>query len=539
MPSARGHLSVVVCALVLLVSSPKVRGEEGLSGSIASITYLTSSTVYIGAGRDDGIDKGDILEVVRGEEIVARLEVTDLSSRRASCRIVSGEVELAVGDDVRFVPRQRDAEPSAPVSMPPPPSTSAVRRRAKRERGLRPWGLRGRAGMRYLTVSDRSGQGSSFSQPALDLRIDGRRVFGTDFGMNVDVRTRRTHHTFSSGETSSESYNRVYRLAASWNPQGSPLEVRIGRQYATALANVSIFDGVLAQWRRRRWLVGAFTGTQPDPRDFGRSNTVREHGGFFQLRGDPEAGTRWSLTTGVVGSYEQGEINREFAYLQGRYLAQQWSVYLVQEIDVNRGWRRQAEGSSLTGSSTYASLRYRISESLTLNGGFDNRRHIRLYRDIETPETEFDDSYRQGAWLGGDWHFLKNYRLGVSTRINRGGSSGSSDSTSLTFGAERLTRWEIDLRTRSTYYGNQRNDGWLHSFSIGMDLARRAHVEVSGGVRNEVSRIAVEADRSVNWYGVDIDFGLRRSWFMLASWERTGGSGESNDQLYTSVVYRF
>jgi len=283
----------------------------------------------------------------------------------------------------------------APAVTPKPRSA-----RRKRGRGLRQWGLRGRVGLRYLSVRDRTGEGSSFSQPALDLRVDGRQIFGTDFGMNVDVRTRRTHHTFSSGQTENDSYSRVYRLAAMWAPEDSPLEVSVGRQYATALANVSIFDGVLAQWRKRRWLAGAFTGTQPDPRDFSQSSAIREHGGFFQYRSDPDGATRWSVTTGLIGSYEQGEINREFGYLQGRYLARRLSIYLVQEIDVNRGWRKQAEGSTLTRSSTYASVRYRLTDAVSLNGGFDNRRHIRLYRDIETPETEFDDSYRQGARLG-------------------------------------------------------------------------------------------------------------------------------------------
>jgi len=104
LPLRACHTGVLLLVALLLGAVGGALAGDGLPERIASITYLTSSTVYIGAGRDDGIDQGDVLEVVRDGTIVARLEVTDLSSRRASCRIVSGEVELIVGDDVRFVP---------------------------------------------------------------------------------------------------------------------------------------------------------------------------------------------------------------------------------------------------------------------------------------------------------------------------------------------------------------------------------------------------------------------------------------------------
>lgn len=535
----RGRLATLLLTLATLIgfASPGWAGE-GVPATLTAITYLTTESVYIGAGRSDGLNEGDIIEVLRDERIIATIEVVNLSSRRASCRRLTGEEALAVGDRVRFVPRER--EPVAdPIPAPVLESKTVKKRKARRRRSrLRAWGLRGRIGLRYLAVKDRTGFGSDFSQPALDLKLDGADLGGSGLGLTADIRTRRTYRQNSDGTSHNESRNRVYRMAAIWDPGGSPLHVSVGRQYASSLANVSIFDGALARWDTERWSVGAFSGSQPDPEDFGYSRSITEHGAFYERRSAPGASGRWALTTGVVGSYEQGEINREFLYVQGRFVSGPYSGYLIQEVDYNRDWRKQAEGSTLTSSSTYLSLRFRLGEDVTLLGGFDNRRQIRIYRDIETPETDFDDSYRQGVWLGASWRIRERYRAGLRARINRGGISGQAESYTLTLGAHRITSLQLDFRTRSTNYSNLSTEGWLHSLSAGAYLLRRLHLELSGGVRQETSLLAAGEDRSVYWYGTDVDVNLGRQWYGLFSWERTEGGDESNDQVYVSLIYR-
>lgn len=534
-----GRISPLLLALVAITGfAPPGWSEQGVPAADTAITYLTTESIYIGAGRSDGLNEGDIIEVLRDGRIIATIEVVNLSSRRASCRRLTGEEALAVGDRVRFVPREREPEP---LEIPVPVLKSETPKKKKprsRRSPLRAWGLRGRIGLRYLAVKDRTGFGSDFSQPALDLKLDGRDLGGSGFGLTADVRTRRTYRQNSDGTSRNESRNRVYRMAALWGPEGSPLHVSFGRQYASSLANVSIFDGALARWDRERWSVGAFSGSQPDPEDFGYSRGITEHGAFYERRNAQGSPGRWSLTTGVVGSYEQGEINREFLYVQGRFVSGPYSGYLIQEVDYNRDWRKQAEGSTLTSSSTYLSLRARLGEDVTLLGGFDNRRQIRIYRDIETPETDFDDSYRQGVWLGASWRIRERYRAGLRARINRGGISGQAESYTLTLGAYRISSLQLDFRTRSTNYSNLSNEGWLHSLSAGAYLLPRLHLELNGGVRRETSLLAAGEDRAVHWYGTDVDVNLGRRWYGLFSWQRTEGGDESNDQIYVSLIYR-
>ncbi len=530
---------VVLWAGILLglgVTSLALEETEELPLTQAEITYLTAETVYISAGRNQGLEQGDIIEVLRASEIIATLQVTGISSRRASTRRLSGELPLAIGDLVRFVPRQRKA---ASIDLAPIAEHLDKSRPGRSWRSLRQWGLRGRVGLRYLAVKDRSGRANNFNQPALDLKLSGVNLGGSGIALTIDMRTRRTYRRHGDGSSESESHQRLYRFAASWGLKRVPLRFTVGRQYAPAFANVSVFDGILAQWNREKWSVGVFSGLQPGALDFRFASDVHEHGVYFQRRGGSASTTRWSVTTGAVGSYERGEINREFLFLQGRYFVDRFSAYLIQEIDYNRGWRKAAEGSNFSRTSSYLSLRYRISEQLMLNAGYDNRRHLRTFRDFETPETEFDDRFRQGIWGGVSWRFLGRFRLGLNSRMNRGGGAGDSEAFTLTFSARRLTPLRLSVRTRSTSYSNPRNEGWLHSASIGAQLTHRLHLAFGGGIRSEASIASAFGSNDVVWYGFDLDLNLSRRWYWLGSFERTDSDDEGNDQIYTSLVYRF
>src|SRR5512143_4183267 len=70
----------------------------------ASVTYISGTSIYVSAGRTDGLVEGQELSVVRHDSTAATLKVVFLSSRQSSCEVVRGATDIAVGDLVRFTP---------------------------------------------------------------------------------------------------------------------------------------------------------------------------------------------------------------------------------------------------------------------------------------------------------------------------------------------------------------------------------------------------------------------------------------------------
>lgn len=519
----------VILAAMLLTTCLAASAEEASRSATAQVTYVTGSSIYIDAGKDDGLAAGDRLEVIRGESVIAVVEVRELSNRRAVCTVVEKGADLAIGDTVRYAPRAAPAEP--------PPMERPARRSTKSS--LRDAGLRGRIGVRFLWVHDRSGQSADYSQPALDLRLDGSSIAGTPWGLAVDVRARRTYRNLSDGTSDDDGRTRLYRLAVSRRGTDDPWIFTLGRQYSPALAAISIFDGLSAEYASKGWAAGLFSGTQPDVEDFGYSSDIREHGVYFRLHGRPAPRRGWQVSTGLIGSYDQSEVNREFVYLQGRYNGPKFSVYAAEEVDFNRDWKKAEGADSVSVTSSFVTLSYRAGQSFSIRGGFDNRRNVRLNRDRITPVTEFDDTFRQGVWAGAAWSFLRSYRVGLDVRTHGGGNAGDSDTYTLTFGATRLGDGPLSLHSRSSRYTNDRLEGWLHAVDLGVELGRRTHLRLGGGVRDEDDLAALIFGNRLTWYGFDVDLALGRHWYLIFSAERTDGDLEEVDQLYSTLTYRF
>ncbi len=178
-------------------------------------------------------------------------------------------------------------------------------------------------------------------------------------------------------------------------------------------------------------------------------------------------------------------------------------------------------------------------EWLSLDAGFDNRRSVRLYQDRETPETEFDFRYRQGLRGGATLRLRDRYTLGISAQTNRGGSGGSSDSYTITSRAARLSPLSIDLTSRHTRFTSPLTEGWLHSASAAAPLGPRRRVELEGGRRQETRSFGQTTSVATTWYGANADVGLWSGWYLLLSVTSTRGDVEKNDQIYSSLSYRF
>jgi hypothetical protein len=509
-------------------------GQDSTRVRIAHITYLTGASAYLDAGRLEGLREGARVEVVRGGAPIGVLKVAFLASHRASCDIISASPSLVVGDTVRFVPAAVPRDSSTVARVPTVPSGAAGGASSARWRP----GLRGRLGLEYLLMEQRDVAGK-LSQPSLGLRLDGS-PFGASFmNLAVDVRARRSYTVLGDGTAITDGRSRVYAAALSFNSPGSPARLTVGRQISGALASVGLFDGAMAELQQADWSTGLFTGTQPEPIDLGFSSSIVQLGWYAQRHNRPGADTRWAMTIGMSGSYQTGRANREFAWLQGSYLDTRLSAFVTQEVDYYRPWKLLPGMHPISPTSTFAFLQYRATGLVTLDGGFDNRRNVRLYRDVVNPETNFDDAYRQGAWAGVSLRPSPHFRVGFDTRLSSGGSAGTANSYTLSLGVDRMSGLGASLRTRTTYYTNPQLTGWLESAAIGFDPGTRLHFELNGGVRSERDPAADPARTTAIWVGADVDVTLARAWYVMISATRQRGGLDGYDQVFGGLSYRF
>src|SRR5690242_19338555 len=112
---------------------------------MAAVTYISGTSIYVGAGRLDGLREGMTLDVVRGGQSIAIVRTAFQASHSSSCEIVSSSAAPAVGDSVRY-------QPAVDVATANQPDTARVQTRvvARSSAWRRP--IRGRIGLGYLTI---------------------------------------------------------------------------------------------------------------------------------------------------------------------------------------------------------------------------------------------------------------------------------------------------------------------------------------------------------------------------------------------------
>jgi len=523
-------LRIALLALSLGASLSRTAGAQRPASDSArtawtTVTYLTGGSVYLDAGSKAGLAEGTRVEVVRGGVVIAELTVAFISSNRASCTITRSTQMPVIGDSARFTVTVQQVTPVV--------STAATSRSRSRPAG----NLRGRIGARYFRTEYSSAISTAVTQPALDARLDGQRLGGTPLGLTVDIRANRTRHATSSG-TNQAADTRVYQAAVHLDGTMGPGRITLGRQFATALSPVGLFDGVAADYTWRHTGAGLFAGSQPDALTFGYSSEIREYGAWFRLHNAPGDRGVWSLTTGAIGSYGRDAVNREFLYVQGLFVNRALSVYASQEVDYNRGWKAEAESTTTTPTATFATARIAIGPALSVHAGYDNRRSVRLYRDFLSPELEFDDSFRQGAW-GGAMLSLGHLLAGVDARTSSGGPSGTSDSWTASAGLTRLTRIGAGIRLRATRYSGTLMDGELQSASVEIQPSGRFRLDVNGGMRKDLTPLGAIEPSMLRWLGADFDVGIGPQVYLTLSTYRERGPDGRMMQYFGSLSYRF
>lgn len=507
------------------------RAQDSTAVRTARITYLTPASAYLDAGRLDGLREAARVEVVRGRAIIGTLRVVYLASHRASCDIVSTSAALVVGDTVRFLAArpERDSSVAAGTPRPAPPPE------ARRARS----GLRGRVGFEYFATWQHDGTAGRLSEPGVQLRLDGPPVAGSSLDLTVDIRARGTRTILPDGTPVNDDRNRVYQAALALNTPGSPTRVTLGRQISGNLASVGLFDGAMAELNQANWSAGLFTGSQPEPLQLGWSGSVLELGGYTQRHSAPGAATRWALTFGATGSYQDSHANREFAFLQGSYASSRVSTFVTQEVDYYRSWKLLPGMRTVSPTSTFAIVQIRATPRVTVDAGFDNRRNVRLYRDAANPETIFDDTFRQGAWVGVWLQVTRPLRVGLDARSSGGGPAGQADAYTLSLGAAGLTRFGVSVRTRTTRYVNPLLRGWLQAATLSIEPDTRIRLELNGGVRAEEDPQAVPSSFTVTWVGADVDVTVARAWYVMLSATQQRGGSDGYDQVFGGLSWRF
>jgi hypothetical protein len=197
--------------------------------------------------------------------------------------------------------------------------------------------------------------------------------------------------------------------------------------------------------------------------------------------GSPES-QRLASTIAFSGSYHSGTVSREFVYLQNAYsYSRRFMAYQSLEIDINRDWRRDVEGSSLSFSNFYLTSSFSLNPDATVDLSYDARTNVRDYHTIDTPDSLFDESVRSGLRGGLSWSIPKNLQLRAFGGVQQGEDDRDTRYASLMVSARRLIQASDRLTVRIAWSDTPSTTTYSPAAAYWIRLARQTQMNLGTG----------------------------------------------------------
>lgn len=534
--------SIPVFFLIFLASSECAAQTQRTVGT--SVTYISSGSVYLGAGREKGLAQGDTVRFQRGGLLRGMGVIISVSSSSSAAHLLNDEKgeatkSIAVGDSA-FVTKVI----AIPGAEPPRQGTSAVTSPASNAQTTRskiPEGpsdniLSGRVALQYAQAG-MPGQAPDFSQPSLYSRVNVGRLFGT--GVNLSF-FARTYRNSAARAYEGRTRFRLYDFSLSYDDPQAAVGGSVGRITSAFMGGLGQIDGAQFYVRSGGFAAGVLAGFQPDYRTSALSSQQQKGALFVHYGWEGEQFSRWDATIAYGSQLYSGKLDRDFLYIQNTArLGTDLFLYQSSEVDLHV-MKDGVRKNKFQLTNAYATLSYIPLSWLSASVGFDATRNIFLLESMKTfPDTLFDRTLKEG------------YRGSLAVRLPFNVMLTGTGRYRPASGLERRTRSIgggarfIDLAATGINIGGQYSD-LTGVYTNGKDLT----IDADDWITSDISlmlrydryayTILGQQERYVSTTGsAMLQWRISRTFFWMISYDRVWDSLRDSQRLMGELGVRF
>lgn len=366
--------------LLIAVITVSMAQEADIIKVEGKITYLTADQVYVDIGSEAGGAVGDTLLVLRRNEELGPVVITNVARKSAVCQSLVPVETFQLGD--RVVLEKKAASEPPPVEETIETQVEAPKPPMRQERIL---SQRGNASARYSMSSFSGGDQSS------------RGIASLRYGLVLTAPFRSDIWLYGRGNLNEGDFT-LYQARFTIGERRGRYYLQLGRIFAPELAGIGATDGMMLTSQLASVIsAGALGGFQPDPTSLSFDTEVKKFGAFVRLKRRTPSGSMDAVLSGV-GQYSGKEVDREFVYgrLSGDFFNRKLTYSIYETVDFYRGDSPVNRGTS-TITSSQISIGIRPWHGLSIRSRYSDRRQV-IYQISGTtlPDSLFEDALRTG-----------------------------------------------------------------------------------------------------------------------------------------------
>jgi hypothetical protein len=384
----------VYCLISVLIAL-SVKADDKIR---ASVSYISSSVVYLDAGRDAGFAVGDTVDILKNQKTIATILITAVSRKSSSAQILTGEGSITVGDvgiskknfivPTKAVPVTVAKESTNTVVKSIPQSASIEQTEDV---------ITGRASLQYTGVSAEDSR-FNLSQPAPMLRLNILNIYGT--GLEFSMYTRSYYDMTNNYQRyggSTRLKTRMYEFQLQHDLPDDEFGYGFGRMTSRFVGGMGVFDGAHFYAREGDFTAGMMFGANVMDQSINVKPDNTKEALFVNYSSGKDFSRHYDGTLAYIRQQVKGNLDREFIYLQNyAAISSDLSMYQSSEMDL-RDINNGVKSSGLKLTNTFFSINYYPVSWLTTNVGYDGTRSVYLFETMKTiSDTLFDKNFMQG-----------------------------------------------------------------------------------------------------------------------------------------------
>jgi len=398
---------IFVCSILQLF------GQEGKITRGGQISFISSQNIYVKFATTENIQKGDTLFITKENKLIPALIVDQFSSISCICKPI-GQIHLKVSDEITALINKNKTVPSkatpvltdtTSVKLGIVPLVSVPQKTVARKEQL----VQGRLSLSsYSNLSNVSAADNTRFRYTLILNIANQ----TKSTFAAESYVTYTHSTNVTSANSIFNGMRIYNLAIKYN-LNDKISFWLGRKINPKVSNLGAVDGLQMEVNTGNFFFGAMGGSRPDYFDYSFNFNLIEYGAYLGHHSSSTTGTMQSSTLAFFEQNNSGKTDRRFAYFQhDNSLLKNVNLFVSGEVDLYKVENGQPM-NSLTLTSFYLSLQYKLNRQLSFFGSYDERKNVIYYETFKSYVDQLlETATRQGI------QFRINYRPGQLVMVS-------------------------------------------------------------------------------------------------------------------------
>ena len=416
------RILIIFCALLFFNTIKGQDSGEMLSGQVS---YISSKNIYVKFNSTSGISAGDTLFISSNGTVIPGLLVRNLSSTSCACTSFT-EIPLSVADKVYAklkTPLKKDdgnksgltddlLEPVAAVPVITDTVSKEITVAADRPK------QKIRGSISAYSYSDFSNTGAANSQRfRYTLSLNAKNIADSKFSVDSYISFRHKAGEWSDVKSNLFNALKIYNLSVTWQPDKNTM-VSAGRRINSNIASMGAMDGLQLQKEFGRFSLGALAGFRPDYATYGFNSDLFQYGGYAAFN-SKIPGVVNESSVAFMQQMNGSKTDRRFIYFQHSNSIIRNLYFLgTFEVDLYKlkidSLGNETSSGTFDPTGLYLSLRYRLSQKLTISGSYDARKNVMYYETYKSfIDRILENELRQGFRLYASYRITKYLSLGL------------------------------------------------------------------------------------------------------------------------------